>query len=131
MESNSHYLIAANALLLLHALFVVLVVFGLLLFFIGKLLHWRWVRNFWLRLAHLAAIAIVVLQSWLGIICPLTVWEMGLRSKAGESVYGGSFIAHWLQTLLYYDAPAWVFTLLYSLFGSLVVIAWYWVKPQR
>ena len=131
MESNSHYLIAANALLLLHALFVVLVVFGLLLFFIGKLVHWRWVRNFWLRLAHLAAIAIVVLQSWLGIICPLTVWEMGLRSKAGGSVYGDSFIAHWVQTLLYYDAPGWVFTLFYSIFGALVVIAWYWVRPQR
>ena len=131
MESNSHFLIAANALLLLHVLFVGFVVFGLLLVFIGKLLHWRWVRILWLRLAHLAAIVIVVLQSWLGIICPLTVWEMGLRSKAGASIYDGSFIAHWLQTLLYYDAPAWAFTLLYSLFGSLVVIAWYWVKPQR
>ena len=131
MESNTLILIAANALLLLHVLFVGFVVFGLLLIFIGRAMHWHWVRNLWLRLAHLAAIAIVVLQSWLDIICPLTVWEMGLRSKAGSSVYSGNFIAHWVQTLLYYDAPAWVFTLLYSLFGSLVVIAWYWVRPQR
>ena len=43
---------------------------------------------------------------------------------------GGSFVAYWLQRLLYYDAPAWVFTLAYTLFGAAVAAAW-WTWPPR
>jgi hypothetical protein len=125
------YLIAADAILLIHVLFVVFVVLGLFLIFAGKFLAWRWVHNFSFRLTHLVAIGVVVLQSWLGTICPLTIWEMNLREKAGDSVYEGSFIAYWLQTLLYYRAAEWVFTLLYTLFAVLVIASWYWVRPRR
>ena len=131
MEAKLYYLIAADAMLFIHVLFVVFVVLGLFLIFFGKLLTWSWVYNFRFRSAHLAAIGIVVLQSWLGTICPLTTWEMSLRAKAGDTVYAGSFIGHWLQTLLYYRAPEWVFMLLYTLFGALVIASWYWVRPRR
>jgi hypothetical protein len=131
MEAKLYYLIAADAMLFIHVLFVVFVVLGLFLIFSGKLLAWSWVYNFRFRSAHLAAIGIVVLQSWLDTICPLTTWEMGLRAKAGDTVYVGSFIGHWLQTLLYYRAPEWVFMLLYTLFGALVIASWYWVRPRR
>lgn len=123
-------MLAADALLFLHTLFVVFVVFGLLSIFAGKTFSWAWVRNPWFRFAHLAAIGVVVLQSWLGVICPLTRWEMALRAKAGDSVYPGSFMAHWLEMLLYYQAPEWVFVVGYTLFGALVAASWYWVRPR-
>jgi Protein of Unknown function (DUF2784) len=125
------YLIAADLVLLIHVLFVAFVVVGLLLILIGGPFAWSWVRNPWFRLAHLAAIGIVVLQSWLGVICPLTIWEMALREKAGDAVYSGSFVAHWLETLLYYEAPAWVFVVAYTAFGALVVLSWFRVRPRR
>ena len=131
MDTRVYYLVAADAILLIHVLFVVFVVVGLLLIFAGKLLSWRWVHNFIFRCAHLVAIGVVVVQSWLGVACPLTVWEMSLRAKGGDTVYAGSFIAHWLQTLLYYQAPEWVFVLLYTFFGALVMASWYWVRPRR
>ncbi len=131
MSPETLYLLAADALLLVHVLFVLFVVAGLLLVLIGGALSWRWVRNPWFRLAHLAAIAVVVLQSWFGMICPLTTWEMALRSKAGAATYAGTFVAHWLQTLLYYEAPWWVFGVAYTAFALLVVLAWVWVKPDR
>jgi hypothetical protein len=131
MDAKLYYLIAADAILITHVLFVAFVVLGLLLIFAGKVLAWSWVYNLVFRSTHLAAIGIVVLQSWLGAICPLTVWEMGLRAKAGDTVYTGSFIGHWLQTLLYYRAPEWAFILLYTLFGALVAASWYWVRPKR
>ena len=131
MDAKLFYLIAADAILLTHVLFVVFVVFGLLLIFAGKLFTWHWVYNFMFRGLHLLAIGIVVLQSWLGVNCPLTIWEMSLRAKGGDAVYAGSFIGHWLQTLLYYRAPEWVFILLYTLFGALVIASWYWVRPKR
>lgn len=123
-------MLAADALLILHFSFVLFVVLGLILVLIGKLLSWSWVRNPWFRITHLAAILVVVLQAWLGVLCPLTRWEMQLRAEVGETTYSGSFIAYWLDKFLYYQAPPWVFILLYTLFGLLVVIAWYWVRPR-
>jgi hypothetical protein len=130
MESNIAYLLAADLLLFAHTLFVAFVVFGLLFIFAGKFFSWAWVHNLSFRLVHLIAIGVVVFQSWLGIICPLTTWEMALREKAGDSVYAGSFVSHWLETILYYSAPSWVFVLCYTVFGLLVLASWFWVRPN-
>ena len=73
----------------------------------------------------------MVLQAWFGVICPLTHWEMDLRWHAGETVYQGSFVAHWLHWLLYYDAPPWVFTIAYTAFGALVLASWFLVPPGK
>lgn len=119
----------ANAVLVLHVAIVVFVVGGLLLTIVGNLRRWRWVNNLWFRLAHLVAISVVVAEAWLGMVCPLTTLEMWLRAQAGASVYGGGFIEHWLQRLLYYDAPMWVFALVYSAFGLLVAATWWYFPP--
>lgn len=131
MWQQSAYILAADFILLVHVLFVAFVVLGLVAIYVGFFLSWVWVRNFWFRVLHLVGIVIVVLQSWAGVICPLTIWEMQLRAKAGQAVYQGSFIQHWLQSLLYYDAPEWVFMLVYTVFGSLVLASWFIVKPRR
>jgi len=131
METDFLYLLAADLLLVGHVLFVAFVVFGLVLILMGKPLDWAWVRNPWFRLAHLAAIGIVALQSWLGVICPLTKLEMSLRDSANGVVYSGSFISHWLDSLLYYQAPAWVFTACYTVFAALIVISWFWIRPRQ
>lgn len=122
-------LILADALLIFHTLLVAFVIFGLVAIFIGHFRNWRWVRNLWFRLSHLVVIGVVVLQSWLGVLCPLTEWEMALRRSAGQTGYDGSFIQHWLQSILYYSAPEWVFILAYTLFGLLVVASWFLVRP--
>lgn len=120
----------ADIILLLHVLFVVFVVAGLVLIFVGNAICWSWVKNPWYRVTHLIGIGIVVAQSWLGVICPLTTWEMALRSEAGDATYTGSFISHWLQTLLYYQAPAWFFVTCYTGFGAVVVASWFLVRPR-
>lgn len=124
------YRFAADCVLIVHVLFVAFVVVGLLLILAGGWLRWRWVRHPWMRLAHLLAIGIVVLQSWAGMICPLTTWEMALRERAGGATYSGGFIAHWMEKLLYYDAPARVFTAAYTVFALLVVASWLLVRPR-
>jgi len=129
-ESSLLYALAADVILILHVLFVVFVVIGLVLIFVGKAVRWRWVRNPWFRLLHLLAIAVVVIQSWIGVICPLTTLEMALRSRAGDTQYTGSFIAHWLDALLYFQAPMWVFAVCYTAFGMVVILSWFWVRPR-
>jgi len=130
MGSGFYYLLAADLLLFGHVLFVAFVVFGLALIWVGKFRKWSWVRNLWFRIAHLVAIGVVVLQSWVGVICPLTTWEMALRERAGDVVYAGSFIAHWLESILYFRAPAWVFVVGYTAFAALVIASWFCVRPR-
>lgn len=131
MSPPQLYQLLADAVLSLHFALVVFVIGGLVLIVLGGLRGWPLARKPWFRLAHLGAIAIVVAQAWLGAVCPLTRLEMWLRAQAGEATYAGSFIAHWLQRLLYYDAPDWVFTLAYSLFGLAVLAAWWYFPPHR
>jgi glucan phosphoethanolaminetransferase (alkaline phosphatase superfamily) len=128
---NDWLLILADALLIFHTMLVAFVILGLVAVYAGYFLKWQWVRNLWFRLSHLTVIAIVVLQSWFGVICPLTEWEMALRERAGDSGYEGSFIQYWLQSILYYSAPEWVFVLGYTVFGALVLVSWFVVRPRH
>jgi hypothetical protein len=130
MPSDSWFRLVADALVVIHFIFVLFVVFGLALILLGKLRRWNWVHNPWFRITHLSAIGVVVLESWLRIVCPFTRWEMELRQRAGETGYPGSFIGHWLDRLLYYQAPEWVFTVCYTVFGALVIASWFWVRPR-
>ena len=123
------YQLLADAVLALHVGIVVFVVTGLVLIIFGNLRHWRWVNRPDFRLAHLGAIGVVVAEAWLGVTCPLTTLEMWLRIRAHGPTYSGSFIEHWLQRLLYYDAPPWVFVAGYSVFGLLVAAAWWYFPP--
>ena len=120
----------ANLVLVLHVGVAAFVIAGLALILLGNLARWHWVNHLWFRLAHLVAVAVIVAEAWFGIACPLTLLEMWLRSRAGAVTYGGGFIEHWLSSLLYYQAPPWVFILAYSLFGLLVVASWWYFPPR-
>ena len=125
--------VLADAVLVLHVGVVLFVVGGLLFVVVGNLVprRWHWVNAPWFRLLHAAAIAVVAAQAWLGMVCPLTTLEMWLRAQADQPTYGGGFVEHWLQALLYFDAPPWVFTLGYSLFGLMVAAVWLRFPPGR
>ncbi len=120
----------ADLVLVIHALFVAFVVIGQLLILVGLWRRWAWVRNRVFRLAHLAAIGVVVLQAWVGVLCPLTILENELRGRAGEEGYSGSFIQHWLHRLIFYEAEGWVFTVVYTAFAALVALTWRFGRPR-
>jgi len=130
MQTDTVYLFLADTVLFSHVLVVMFVVLSVPVILLGRLRAWSWVRNPWYRGLHLLSIAVVASQAWAGVVCPLTTLEMWLREKAGEATYTGSFISHWLDKLLYYDLPAWVFTPIYSAFAGLVVLCWVWVRPR-
>lgn len=124
------YRLLADLIVVVHFAYVLSVIVGLAAILLGGLLKWEWVRNRWIRGIHLAMILLVVLEAWLGIMCPLTVWEQQLRTKAGQETYQGDFIARWAHDVMFFDAEPWVFTLCYTLFGGLVVAAVFLVKPR-
>jgi hypothetical protein len=117
----------ADIILIIHFGFVVFVVGGLALTWIGAASGWRWVRNFRFRTAHLAAIVFVAAEALAGIWCPLTLWEAQLRGVQVET----SFVAQWVHRLMFYDLPEWVFTVAYVAFAGAVAATWYFVRPIK
>jgi uncharacterized protein DUF2784 len=118
----------ADLVLVTHLLFVAFVVGGLAIIWIGAVLKWTWIRNFWFRAAHLGAIGFVVAESLVGILCPLTVLEDALRQGGRPE---SSFIQRWVGRLLYYDLPERIFTIVYLLFALLVVVTFIYIRPDR
>jgi signal transduction histidine kinase len=129
--SYSYFSFLADLTVLVHAIFVLFVVGGQILIVVGWLRKWIFTQNIIFRWLHLAAIGYVVLESWLGITCPLTLLENYLRFLAGETSYHQSFIGYWVHYFLFYTAPPWVFTLVYSIFGSLVLFTFIMYPPRR
>jgi hypothetical protein len=130
MASSLPFQLLADAVLTLHLALVLFVVGGLVLVVVGNLLKWQWVNLLWFRLAHLATIAVVAAEAWLGIVCPLTTLETWLRSQAKATTYEGGFVEHWLQALLFWEAEAWVFTAAYTAFALAVGVAWWYFPPR-
>lgn len=81
----------ADAVLVVHGLFVVWAVFGVFAV-------WRWPR---LAVLHLPALAWAVWIEASGGVCPLTPLEVWLRRAAGQEGYSGGFIEHYLGGLIY------------------------------
>ncbi len=88
------YRLLADAVLILHLLFILWAVGG------GLLLLAGWHRVAWLHLpAALWAIAI----EFGGWICPLTPLEWQLRGRAGEAGLSGGFVERYLTAWIYPD----------------------------
>ena len=117
----------ADIVLVVHFAFVLFVVGGLALVWIGAAAGWAWARNFWFRATHLAAIVFVAGETLLGVWCPLTVWEDALRGVRADK----SFVARWIHQVLFYDFPAWTFTVAYVLFALAVAATWWWIRPRK
>jgi len=130
MKPETPFQILADMVMIVHFAFVLFVVLGLPAIFIGRIQGWAWVRNPWFRIIHLLAIGGVAAKAWLGRICPLTEFEMTLRIKGGGAPCSGTFIGRIVESLLYYEAPDWVFIAVYTAFGSLVLMSWIWVRPR-
>jgi len=90
-EGEMAFRLAADAVVLVHLLFILFVLFGGLL-----VLRWRWVMAL-----HLPAVAWGAAVEFLHLYCPLTPLENQLRQAAGQQGYDGGFIEHYLIPLIY------------------------------
>jgi hypothetical protein len=118
---SSAYRLAADAVVVVHAAFVLFVL-------AGGVLALRWRR---IALVHLPAVAWGVLVEYAGWICPLTPLEDELRRRAGDAVYSGDFIGRYLLPLLY---PATLTRTTQVLLGSLALLVnviVYWQLIRR
>lgn len=99
---------------------------GLVLTPLGAWLGWRFVRIRWWRALHLASLAVTALQAALGRACFLTLWQGALTGASTEPL-----IARWVNGLIYWPLPVWVFATAYIAVFAYAVGLWFWVPPRR
>jgi hypothetical protein len=86
------YRVLADITVLVHSLWVGFIIFGALW---GRL-------NRVVRIVHLSGLGLAVLLNLIGIYCPLTYLEVWLRRRHSPAMgYPGSFVAHYLEELIY------------------------------
>jgi hypothetical protein len=124
------YRTMADTVLTLHFAYVAFVVLGLAAILLGIVFRWSWIRNFWFRTVHFVMIAVVVFEAILGLPCPLTRWEDQLREMAGGSPEPGSFIARWMDRILFVDLPHSVLVVGYCVFGAVVLATLIFAPPR-
>lgn len=108
------YRIAADGLVLFHLLFILFVLFGGLL--VLKRRHLIW----W----HLPAATWGMMVEVFHLTCPLTYWENLARDAAGQTVYGGGFIEHYVLPVIY---PAGLTPTIQLGLGCVVLVINLWV----
>lgn len=103
------YRLAADAVVVIHLLFIVFVLFGGLLVLLRP----------WLVLLHLPAVTWGASVEFFHLYCPLTPLENHFRQAAGQAGYQGGFIEHYLIPLIY---PRGLTPELQLWFGGVVIL---------
>ena len=126
----SHPLLA-DIIAVIHLGYVIYVILGFILIVIGIIVKWKWIRNLFFRITHLLAIVGVAVEALLGLNCPLTILEFKLRYAPNLPEEKISFIGTITDSLLYYNAPRWLFTAIYTTFAIMVIITIIIAPPHR
>jgi len=125
------WLALADAVAIFHGAYVAFVVIGFVAIVAGAIADARWARSFTLRAAHLAAILFVCVEAMVGAVCPLTTLENSLRLRAGVASYPADFVGYWIDRLIFYNEPQWVFGIIYFSFALIVALSWWQWPPRR
>jgi hypothetical protein len=114
----------ANIVVVIHICYFLFVVCGI----IGILAGSNWIRNIWIRLLHIAAVWIVVLEDIFHFECPLNTVEWNLRPVVTENPSG---ITGVLNFLLRHTIPGSVLHLFYWTAGVFVVASLIWERHRK
>jgi hypothetical protein len=114
-----------QAVLAIHLVVIAFNIFGLVAIPLGAWRGWAWVRVRWWRALHLASLAVVAAQAALGRACFLTLWQSGLAGTSEQPL-----IMRWVNSVIYWPLPMWVFTAAYMAIFAYVLALWVWVRPR-
>lgn len=116
----------AGVVLALHLAVIGFNLFGLVAVPLGAWRGWSFVRARGWRLLHLASLAVVALQALLGRACFLTIWQDDLGGAQSQP----PLIMRFVNSLIYWPLPMWVFTAVYVAVFAYVVALWFLVPPM-
>ena len=110
-------MLLADLILIIHFLVVIFIVSLFALIPYGYYRKWTWVSKKKIRYTHLFLMTFVTIESFVGIICPLTILENDLRG----TITNQTFISKYLSKIIFFNFPSSVFLALYFT-GFLVAV---------
>ena len=123
--------VLAGLVLWAHLAVILFNLFGLIAVPLGAWRGWAFVRVFWWRALHLAALAVVALQAVFGRACFLTLWQSALLQSAGEGSSSVPLIQRWVSWAIFWPLPVWFFAALYVAIWIYAIALWRLVPPRR
>jgi hypothetical protein len=118
--------VLAQTVLAAHLAIIAFNAFGLVAIPLGAWRGWAWVRVRWWRALHLVSMAVVALQAVLGRACFVTLWQDQLTGARAEP----PLIMRWVNGVIYWPLPIWVFAAAYLAVFAYVVVLWRRVPPS-
>ena len=119
--------VLAEAVLAAHVAVILFNVFGLIVVPIGAARGWRFVHIAWWRVLHVLLLAAVAAQALASRACFLTLWQSDL---AGSAASPTPLIESWVDRLIYWKLPIWIFAALYTVV-FVYAVALLWLVPLR
>lgn len=120
MSSVSFFSIAADITVVIHFLWIIFLMFGVL---IGR-------KYLWVKRVHIFGIAFAIVLQVFGWYCPLTYLEIWLRELHDPTQsYSGSFIIYYVERMVYIDLPPWTVLVLTIILA--IVTAWIYFPRSR
>lgn len=130
MLANKELVQLAGLVLYFHLLVILFIIFGFVVIPLGVKLKWKFINEFWWRLTHLVSMVIVAGQAILGAACFLTDIQSDLLQTAGKRGYRVPFIQTYVDRLVYYNFPIWVFSIIYVILFIYTIYLWFKVPPK-
>lgn len=126
------YKLFASVIVIVHFLFIVFMLCGFIFNFYGILLNRKLLDYFYLRTLHLIGIVFVFYLEAVGKYCPLTLLENHFYIKSGSSpAYGGSFIIHYLEKIIYPDVSPAVIIIPTGVLTAATVLLFIFHPPKK
>ena len=122
--------LAANLVAVVHIAYFLFIVGGMVAIVASLRRHIPWARNPWFRIAHIAAIYIVLFEELTGFPCPLNVLQWTIRGAETGSNEASSGVGGLLDYLLYHTISPLALDVMYWSFGALVLLM-LWLAPPR
>lgn len=120
-------MLLASLILAVHVAIIAFNLIGLFVIPVGAHYGWAWVRAPLWRALHLVSWGAVALQALAGRACFLTIWQHDL---AGTEAAATPLIMRWVNALIFWPLPMWVFTALYVA-ALAYALALLWLVPPR
>ena len=120
-------MILSEIVLLLHFSIFLFMILSFILIPYGYYKNWEWVKNIYFRSIHLILMGIILIETILGFMCPLTILENFLRAnKKIDNIF--SKIIH---QIMYWDFTNYQFIILYLLSLSYIIFLWFFFRPSQ
>ena len=117
----------AGLILYVHLLIICFNLFGLVVIPLGGWMGWAFVHAPAWRILHLGSLGVTALQASFGQACFLTVWQ---AAASNGSPAAEPLIMRWVNSLIFWPLPEWVFVLIYLLTFAYVILL-LWIVPLR